>query len=248
MAGSKRQSAALAFFVGLVAACQGSGPADPNSPRAPPKVEHAGVMSDLFETRSAAGTIALAPLLARPHLYALGPLADMTGELLVWDGTPFTSRVQGGRVVVATERDLSVPLIVMARVAKWKEVAVPDEACELAAFETWLPKAARDAGLDDRQPFAFQIVGAVRRATLHVVALPPGTPLTHEAHDATKTTLELGAAPIQALGFHATDAKGIWTHHDRNVHVHLRTLIGSTMGHVDDFELAPGAVVRLAWR
>jgi len=238
----------LAVMSVAVAACTGPAPLDPRAPRPAPKVEHAGALSELFDARSAPGTIALRPLLAKPHLYALGPLADMTEELLVWDGTAFTSRVAGGRVVVATERDASVPLLVWSRVTKWREVAVPEEACALADFEAWLPEAARGVGVDAAQPFAFEIVGSVRSATLHVVALPPGTPLTHEAHDASKTTVELGATPVQALGFHATDAKGVWTHHDRNIHVHLRTLLGTTMGHVDDFTLAPGAIVRIAAR
>ena len=63
-----------------------------------------------------------------------------------------------------------------------------------------------------------------------------------------EAALDLGATPVQALGFHATDAKGVWTHHDRNIHVHLRTLFGSTLGHVDDFTLAPGAIIRIAAR
>ena len=243
-----RPKRSCATLILAVAACTGPAPLDPRAPRPAPKVEHAGALSELFDTRAAPGTIALRPLLAKPHLYALGPLADMTGELMVWDGTAFTSRVAGGRVVVATVSDASVPLLVWSRVTKWREVAVPEEACELADFEAWLPEAARGAGIDAAQPFAFQIVGSVQNAKLHVVALPPGTPLTHEAHDASKTTLELGATPVQALGFHATDAKGVWTHHDRNIHVHLRTLLGTTMGHVDDFTLAPGAIVRIAAR
>jgi len=181
----KRSFLTLLF---AVAACKGSAPFDPRAPRPAPKVEHAGALSELFDKGAAPGTIALRPLLAKPHLYALGPLANMSGELLVWDGTAFTSRVAGGRVVVATESDVSVPLLVWSRVTKWREVAVPDDA--------WEP----------------------------------------------------GATPVQALGFHATDAKGVWTHHDRNIHVHLRTLFGSTLGHVDDFTLAPGAIVRIAWR
>lgn len=216
----------------LAAGCSAPAPVDPLAPRPAPKVEHAGALSELFDAHAAPGTIALRPLLAKPHLYAIGPLANLSGELLVWDGTAFTSRVAGGRVVVATERDAAVPLLVWSRVTKWREVAVPEEECALADFEAWLPEAARGAGVDAAHPFAFQIVGSVRSATLHV----------------SETTLELGATPVQALGFHATDAQGVWTHPGRNVHVHLRTLLGTTMGHVDDFTLAPGAIVRIAVR
>jgi len=183
-----RPKRSLLTLLIAAAACTGPAPIDPRAPRPAPKVEHAGALSELFDARAAPWTIALRPLLAKPHLDALGPRADMTGELVVWDGTAFTSRVANGRVVVATERDASVPLLVWSRVTKWREVAVPDDA--------WEP----------------------------------------------------GATPVQALGFHATDAKGVWTHYDRNIYVHLRTLFGSILGHVDDFTLAPGAIIRIAAR
>lgn len=231
-----------------VLACRDTKMIDPSAPRPPPKVEHAGAMQEMFESGSAAGQVALRPLLARPHLYAIGPLADLKGEILVWDGTPFVSRMEGERVAIATEPDATAPVLVWSRVAIWKDLAVPDDARELAAFEAWLPKGAREAGLDSSEPFAFQVVGAVERATIHVDALPRGTPVTREARDATKHVVALAACAIQAIGFHATDAKGIYTHHDSNVHIHLRTPIGATMGHVESFTLAPGAIVKLAWR
>jgi acetolactate decarboxylase len=125
---------------------------------------------------------------------------------------------------------------------------VPDEARALAEFETWLPTAAKAAGLDATQPFAFLLAGAAEQATIHIVALPPGTPVTHENHDATKWTVELAATPFSAVGFHSTEAKGIWTHHDSNVHIHLRATIGGVMGHVEKLTLAPGAIVKFAWK
>jgi acetolactate decarboxylase len=143
---------------------------------------------------------------------------------------------------------VKTPLLVWSYVTKWKEVAVPDEARALADFERWLPKVAQAEGLDATQPFAFLLVGAAEAATIHIVALPPGTPVTHANHDATKWSVELAATPIQALGFHSTEAKGIWTHHDTNVHLHLRTTLGGVMGHVEALTLAPGALVKIAWR
>lgn len=241
-------AALLAAALLPAGACRSKTPAERfAAPRAPPKVEWRGAMHEIFEKGSAAGTIELAPLLARPHLYALGPLADFSGELLVIDGTPFVSRRAGGRLAISNERDVKTPLLVWSYVSKWRERAIPEDARELAAFEAWLPQAAAAAGLDASEPFAFQLIGASERATIHVVALPAGTPVTHESHDATQWTEELAAAPIQALGFHSTEAKGIWTHHDRNVHIHLRTTIGGSMGHVDALTLAPGALVKFAW-
>jgi acetolactate decarboxylase len=229
-------------------ACRSPTPGDRfAAPRPPPKVEWRGAMQEIFASGSAAGTIELAPLLARPHLYALGPLADFTGELLVFDGTPFQSRRAGGKVEIVNRRDVKTPLLVWSYVEKWKEAAIPDDALELAALEAWLPKGAAAAGLDATQPFAFLLIGAARKATIHIVSLPAGTPLTHENHDATKWSDEMTALPFSAVGFHSTEAKGIWTHHDSDVHVHLRATLSGEMGHVEALTLAPGAIVKFAW-
>ena len=92
----------------------------------------------------------------------------------------------------------------------------------------------------------------VESATIHVDdSWPDGTPLTHAAHEAAQKKSELGKAPVQVLGFFAPDAagaKGVYTHHDRSTHLHLRKLTGTTMGHVDNVVLAPGARLELAWR
>lgn len=238
--------AAVLFAAG---ACRGPTPADRlAAKRPPPKVEWRGAMHEIFDSGSAAGTIELAPLLARPHLYALGPLADFTGELLVFDGTPFECRRAGGRSEISNEPKLKTPLLVWSYVERWKEAAVPDEARELPAFEAWLPKGAAAVGLDASLPFAFLVIGAAERATIHIVSLPAGTAVTHENHDATKWTEELGGTPFSALGFHSTEAKGIWTHHDSNVHVHLHATLSGEVGHVEGLTLAKGAVVKFAWQ
>lgn len=240
---SARSLAAALAAIGLASACAGAPPLRP-----PPPVEHEGAMRDMFASESAAGRVAIAGFLARPHAFALGPLADLRGELLVWDGTPFTSRVDGGSMRLAVEPGATAPFLVWSHVREWRDSAIPDDALALAAFEAWLPRRARELGLDADRPFAFQVAGAAARAVIHVVDLPEGAQLTREAHDAAKRSFTIERQPVQILGFHAFDAKGVYTHHTTNLHLHLRTPLGGALGHVDELELAPGAVLRLAWR
>jgi acetolactate decarboxylase len=224
---------------------------------APPKVEHAGAMRELFDSGSAAARVVLSSVLEKPHAYALGPLEGLRGEILVWDGTPFTSRVESGSVRVTVDADAKAPLLAWSHVKEWRGADVPDDALALAALEAWLPQNAAKLGLDPDAPFAFRILGAVDHATLHVDDLPPGSRVTHELHDASAKKVELAHVPVQALGFFAPDsagATGVWLHkgsqssHDSRLHVHLRTTLGATMGHVDDLTLTSGARVEFAWR
>ena len=219
--------------------------------RPPPRVLHLGALREMFASESAPGTAHVAPLLARPHAYALGPLAGLRGEILVWDGAAFVSRIGGGAVRVTVDPAASGPMLVWSHVKEWRDVALPEEVKSLADLDPWLEKTARELKLDEALPFAFLVLGATERATVHVMDLAEGAAVTHEAHDAAKHSIELGAAPIQALGFFApaaADATGVWVHHASRLHVHLRTLLGHVVGHVDDWTLAPGATVKFAWR
>jgi len=229
----------------------GCSAAPTGGPRLPPKVEHVGALHTMFEEGSAAAHASLAALLGREHLYALGPLEGLRGEILVWDGTPFTSRIEQGAVHVAVDADAKAPFLVWSYVKEWSEVEVPEEAKTLAGFETWLPGAARKAGVDGSRPFAFLLLGAVDSATIHVVDLAPGEPLTHESHRAAKHVVQLEKQPVQLLGFFAraeSGAQGVYMFLPSTVHLCLRTQFGTTMGHVEDFSLAPGATLKLAWK
>ncbi len=237
-----------ALLCGLTIGC---GTPAAHGPRLPPTVEHVGAMREMFASGSAAAQIEVAKLLAVPHTYALGPRAGLRGELLVWDGTVFTSDVDHGdpsgklHVRVRVDPTATAPFLVWSHVKEWKTLELPDDARSLAGLENWLPSAAAKVGIAANTPFAFLIFGATESATIHVHDLPEGALVTQEASDAAKYSDSVDHRPVQLLGFHATDAAGIYIHHTSHVHLHLRTLLGDVMGHVDELTLAPGAVVKI---
>jgi acetolactate decarboxylase len=47
--------------------------------------------------------------------------------------------------------------------------------------------------------------------------------------------------PVELVGFHSLDHRGIFTPKESNVHVHLRTEDGRISGHLEAIRLAPGA-------
>ena len=63
--------------------------------------------------------------------------------------------------------------------------------------------------------------------------------------------MQLEQQPVQLLGFFApaeSGARGVTMFPPSTVHLHLRTQPGTTLGHVQDFSLAPGATLKLAWK
>lgn len=69
-------------------------------------IEYQGAMHAMFETGDIGGKLSLASLKNRPHLYALGPLENLSGEITVWDGVPYISFIRDNSVSVVTSHEL----------------------------------------------------------------------------------------------------------------------------------------------
>jgi acetolactate decarboxylase len=67
------------------------------------------------------GRVILSDLRALPHLYALGPVAGVRGEVSVFDGTPSIARVVDGRIAVESTFDVGACFLVYADVPSWHE-------------------------------------------------------------------------------------------------------------------------------
>jgi hypothetical protein len=64
------------------------------------------------------GKIALASLVDRPHPYALGPRAGVSGEVTILDGVPWIARVLDGRLEVEQSFDHAACFLVYAEVGR----------------------------------------------------------------------------------------------------------------------------------
>lgn len=240
--GARRRVSAAAPL--LLAACTGGPPPRP----AAPEVVVLGSMQEQMVAGRCDEGVAVADVLARPHAYAIGPLAGLRGELLVWDGTVFASSIVDGAARVAIDPRARAAFLVASHVAQWRDVAVPAAVRTLAELEAWLPEAARRAGLAGDRAHTVRLFAALEAARLHVLDLPPGAPLDPAAHEAARRTIELGATPVQMLGFLSPPGGSTCPIASPPLHLHLRTLLGDVAGHVDDLVLAPNATAQFAVR
>src|SRR5262249_58351159 len=74
--------------------------------------------------------ISLEDLAGLAHLYAVGPVAGLRGEITVVDGRPYVSRVENGRIVVERSFRHEAAFLVWAQVARWHDLEVPDTAVD----------------------------------------------------------------------------------------------------------------------
>jgi len=219
---------------------------------APPHGSHAPQVELLgsFQAQMAAGKcdegIAVRDLLARPHAYAIGPIAGLRGELLVWDGTAFTSTIVDGAPRVRIDPGARGAFLVASHVARWRDLAVPESVRTLAELTAWLPEAAQQLHLDPERTQTLRLFAALDSARLHVADLAPGAPLDHAAHAAAQHVVDLGPCLVQLLGFLSPPGESTCPIASPPLHLHLRTLLGDMVGHVEELQLAPGAKVEFA--
>jgi len=97
------------------------------------------------------------------------------------------------------------------------------------------PEADRFITAEKKEPFAVRLIGTAESAHIHVVKLPAGTAVKSpaEAHLG-QVNYRITREKVEVIGFYSRNHKGIFTHHDSNLHMHLITADRKKMGHLDD--------------
>ncbi len=219
----------VAAFILLLTACeQGTTPLAP-------VVSITGEMRNVMHKGELFGTIDLDTLSNRSHLYGLGPLEYLKGEILILDGKSYVSKVVNDSTMqVAESYKAKAPFLVYSNVEQWFEKRVPDSVRTLHDLELFLDAITKDKS----RPFAFKIFASVDSSLIHIVNLPEGTQVhtPEEAHREQKT-YSLKNTVVDIIGFFSTEHAGVFTHHDSFVHMHLITSDKTKMGHVDQLTL-----------
>lgn len=194
-----------------------------------------GAMKNVMWKGELSGSINLDTISNKKGLYGLGPKSYLTGELLINDGQSYVSRVTSDSTMVVQKTfSVSAPFFVYANVTKWIEIELGSEIKKIKDIE----KLVDEITIDLKRPFSFKLIGNVSKAVIHIQNLPKGTKVTSptEAHQG-QTNYELKNEEVTIIGFFSTEHKGVFTHHDSNIHMHLITNNESKMGHLDEVEI-----------
>lgn len=224
---------ALAMALGVLGAW-GAGRADVS---AAPRI--IGAMKDVMWSGKLQGKVDLDTLADKKHLYGLGPLEYLEGEILIVDGECYTSRIgKDSSLKVAKTFQAKAPFFGYANIPKWREAALPDSVSSLDQIERYLDAETKNLA----RPFFFRIEGTVDSAAFHVVNLPKGAKVAspQDAH-AGQREFRIADRESRLIGFFSTAHQAIFTHHDTYLHIHLITKDKKQMGHLDRVGLKRGA-------
>ncbi len=239
--------ALVALVMTAVTGCQGT-------PQAPPsELLRYGGMHETIGRQQHQGRVALAEVLDRPHVYGVGAVEGLRGEITIVDSAAVVAGVaRDGSVEPRSPAGVQATLLVGGSVPEWTDVAVaaavaPDD------LDAWVASTAEVAGLDPGAPFLFVVEGTVTDVRLHVIngACPLHARMRKLTLAADERPFELEAGALAGIvaGVYAAGSVGELTHPATSVHAHLVWQdegAGSRVtGHLERFGLAAGAVLRL---
>lgn len=199
-----------------------------------------GEMRNVMWNGELAGIIDLQTLSGREHLYGLGPVEYLRGEILILDGISYKSTVVSDTEMhVETTFDMKAPFFGYATIAEWTEHDLPASVQTIPQLEEYLA----EAGDSLSHPFMFKLLGMVDEALIHIVNLPEGTEVSSpaEAHQG-QIDYPLQNEKVDILGFYSTEHQRIFTHRDSFVHMHLITADRQKMGHLDEVKFRGGTI------
>lgn len=172
-------------------------------------------------------------------LYGIGPLEGLRGEISILDGQVYVSTIKDNKQMqVEVKPDAGAAFFVYANAKKFKSVKLSDDVTNLKQLNRFL---SENHNTDDA--YVFKLEGEIESGKIHVQNLPPNTEVSSpkEAHQG-QVNFELNKTKVKMIGFYSNSAKGIYTHHDTNIHVHLLSEDKTIMGHCDAVSFNPKSI------
>ncbi len=201
-----------------------------------PEVKVAGALRNIMIEGDLSAHVNL-DTLDKTHLYDLGPVENLKGELVIVDGIIYSTFKEGDKLISQQNKASLAAMLVYSKVEKWKEISLNANINNYTALENLIKQTAKKNGYNTEKPFAFKIKSSPSKTAWHVIDWKPGTEHTMENHKQFAYSGTFINEPMQILGFYSTRHKSIFTHHTTNMHVHLLDEVSGTVGHLDDIQI-----------
>ena len=211
------------------------------------EVSQHGGMRDTLRMGKTQPRISFAEVASKPHAYAVGALANLDGEITIFDGTVYTATTQDGTTAITAVADDTydaATLLTLAHVESWQNCILPSN----HPLEKAIELAAIIQGIDTETPFPFLITGSTNDFQMHVINgfCPVANPNLAAKFQPWRL-VGSQSTPITVVGFYAKNKEGVMTHHGSNLHIHgVIDQNGTiTTGHLDSIEINSDATLFL---
>ena len=213
-----------------------------------------GEMHRVIGQKDHKGRVSVDSLTKQDHLYAVGAVKGLQGEVTILDSVPYVTTIQSKNKLKAEpiSEDIKATLLMGASVSNWQD-SMFESTLGSDRWESYLEQEARDKQLDTDSPIMFQVKGKFRDATIHVIN--GACPIHAQLHG---KELALEEQPHQQtfpsiqgiiVGVFAKGASGRLTHPGTSVHAHLIYQSLETgewlTGHIEKTSIAKGSTLSL---
>ena len=190
-----------------------------------------GEMRDVMWKGDLKGKIATDSL-NNKKTYGIGPIEFLKGEIVVFEGQTFVSKVIDS-VSHQTIKIPSVraPFFVYSTNSDLKVIEFNRENFTLKELEEYINSVYTDYD----QPLLLRIDGLFDNIKLHSVNLPEGKKVSSpdEAHQGL-TQYDFKNISGSLIGFFSRNHKAVFTHHDSFFHAHFISDDRKVLGHIDE--------------
>lgn len=207
-----------------------------------------GALRAMFHEGQTGTMVSLDSLLPSPHLYAVGALTDLSGEVTVIDGRAylaFPESEESARTERTLQSEVGATLLVATKVPSWSPL-VTERAIRFEELDAEIGRLAVMAGLSLEDRFPFLLEGTFEDLQWHVVdgRRLAGGGSSHEDHMAAAVHAGRDRAPATLIGFYSEHDQGVFTHMGSKTHIHCVQDEPLSTGHVDHVNLPVGITVK----
>jgi len=220
-------------------------------------VEYVGAQKTIFATGRADSVVSLQELADRKHLYAMGPIDGLNGEITIFDSKPYITQVRGTDYSLDKSFKYGAFFLVWTEQAKWKDLPVPATVKGYADLQRFVKTQAAASGIDVTKPFPFLLSGTPVEIKWHInIDRTEGRPITNELFMKSKEPFVTKNEPVDIIGFYSESHAGIFLTKNapalkegsgmtNAIHIHLVSRTSKAAGHIDDIVMGEGMVLRL---
>ena len=203
-------------------------------------VKMAGSVKKTMWQGQLGANISLDTMADKEHLYGLGPIENLTGEIMINAGKAYKATVINDTAIIVEETfNIKAPFFAYTYVNNWKEQALPDSILTVQQLDDYLVTATKNAP----QPFAFRLTATVDSATIYVIDVPQGMQIQSPGDaDQMHRYFQLKNDSCEVIGFFATDGKVIFAPGETHLHMHILNAAKTKMGHLDAVAFKKGTV------
>ncbi|MEC7754945.1 acetolactate decarboxylase [Roseivirga sp. UBA1976] len=163
--------------------------------------------------------------------YALGAMADLEGELMIYEGEVWSSVAQHDSVLLTKPHHFEAALLVKSQVNNWEEVQISKPLSSMKELEQQLAQLIEERQATERI-VPFRIEGEIAHMDWHVINAKEATGSGHDAYREAGFSGTTENQTVKILGFYSRNHEGIFTHHGSFLHMHF-IKADEAMGHVD---------------